>query len=74
MAGRRLRSRRFYCFGFDGNLQLSGQSLRSISDTDANSDAYPVDYTESDSYAIADCKTDSHTAAAPNTASASLTS
>ena len=46
--------------------------MRSISDTDANSDAYPVDYTEPDSYAIADGKTDSHTAAASNTASASL--
>ena len=36
MAVRRLRIRRSYCLGLDGNLQLPRQSLRSVAYTDCD--------------------------------------
>jgi len=69
MAGRRLRSRRFYCFGFNGNFQLSSESLcgafadnnaNTITTTLAHTNGYADTYTDK-SYADA--------AAAPDAAS-----
>ena len=53
MAGRRLWSRRCYCFGLDGNLQLCGEPLWvafAYSHGNGNGDAYSYRGTEVDSF------------------------
>ena len=71
MAGRRLRSRRCYCFGFDGNLQLPSESLWvafAFAYAHGNRDAYSHGGTEVDSFTTAPSHTGASAVAlrAPN--------
>ena len=69
MAGRRLRSRRCYCFGFDGNLQLPSESLCvAFAYAHGNGDAYSYGGTEVDSFTTAPSHTGASAVAlrAPN--------